>query len=186
MARLLIIFTTLITYCFSQTIVYLADHFDPNYTDPCLEQTGELCQFCCLDASATCSSYILWCHPVEDRNLESLWFCFYILGGIIFGFPIIVVVIRYILVFRVGTTFYPAVAGISSFECIARSFYFCFFCKRFSQTYKMADDDQAQENEEKSSSRFGCCRRKKSDNEGNEAVEVWLKSIHFYSNLQWN
>ena len=130
MARLLIIFAVL-QHCLAQTVVYLADHFDPNYTDPCLEQTGELCQFCCLDASATCSSNILWCDPIDDRNLPDLWYAFYILGGIIFGFPLLVIIIRYLLVCRVAERCYPQVRGISSFECVARAVYFCFFCKRF-------------------------------------------------------
>jgi hypothetical protein len=143
-ARLIII-CAILQQCLAQTVVYLADHFDPNYTDPCLENTGELCQFCCLDASATCSSNILWCDPPGDRDLQTLWSAFYILGGIIFGFPVIVVIIRYMLVCRVGQRCYPEVRGVSLFEFISRGIYFCFFCKRFTATYRVADDNMDEE-----------------------------------------
>lgn len=60
----LILIAVIFQQALSQTIVYLADHFDPNYTDPCLEDTGELCQFCCLDITHMCSTHIQWCAPI--------------------------------------------------------------------------------------------------------------------------
>lgn len=170
--RLILIFTVL-QQCLAQTIVYLADHFDPNYTDPCLEQTGELCQFCCLDATATCSSNILWCAPPVDRGLETLWQAFYILGGIIFGFPFLVYVIRYFLVCRTFERCYPGVRGVSIFELIARSIYFCCFWKRFTLTYRATDDQNMEAEKEETKSRFcSCCRRKSNEYSSAQTSEV--------------
>ena len=41
--------------------VSLVDHSDPNYTDRCLEITGELCDYCCLVDFEWCSRDIYKC-----------------------------------------------------------------------------------------------------------------------------
>jgi len=114
----------------------------------------------------------LWCDPPADRGLETLWSAFYILGGIIFGFPLVVVIIRYLLVCRVAERCYPDVRGVSSFEFVARSVYFCFFCKRFNLTYRMADENIEEKNEESGSRFFRCCRKRSNEGDSAQAVEV--------------
>lgn len=57
------------------------------------------------------------------------------------GFPVLVVIIRYLLIWRIAKSCYPTTDGISVFECVARSVYFFCLCKRFTMTYRVADDD---------------------------------------------
>ena len=54
------------------TKVSLVDHNDPNYTDRCLQITGELCDYCCLEDFEWCSRDIYNCEPVRDRNLDTM------------------------------------------------------------------------------------------------------------------
>ena len=80
---------TLLTTVKAITKVSLVDHDDPNYTDKCLEITGELCDYCCLVDFEWCSRDIYNCEPIRDRNLTALKTCLLTLGGVIFGFPIL-------------------------------------------------------------------------------------------------
>ena len=45
--------------------VSIVDHSDPNYTDQCLEITGELCDYCCLIDFEWCSRDIYKCEPMR-------------------------------------------------------------------------------------------------------------------------
>ena len=54
------------------TKVSLVDHDDPNYTDKCLEVTGELCDYCCMIDFEWCSRDIYNCKPVSNRDLSSM------------------------------------------------------------------------------------------------------------------
>ena len=47
------------------TKVKLVDHDDPDYTDRCLEITGELCDYCCLVDFEWCSRDIYNCEPIH-------------------------------------------------------------------------------------------------------------------------
>ena len=54
------------------TKVTLVDHSDPNYTDICLQITGELCDYCCLDDFEWCSRDAYMCEPIRERNLVTM------------------------------------------------------------------------------------------------------------------
>ena len=73
--------------CNAITKVSLVDHEDPDYTDRCLEITGELCDYCCMVDFEWCSRDIYNCDPVIDRNLATMWYCMITLAGVIFGIP---------------------------------------------------------------------------------------------------
>ena len=51
----------LIQSTYAITKVSLVDHDDPNYTDRCLEITGELCDYCCMTDFEWCSRDIYNC-----------------------------------------------------------------------------------------------------------------------------
>ena len=44
-----------ISMVIANTPFILVDHTDPYYTDPCLESSGELCDFCCLTDAVSCT-----------------------------------------------------------------------------------------------------------------------------------
>ena len=48
MKSVIIALVVLIMGVFADTPIKLVVHDDPYYTDPCLESSGELCEFCCL------------------------------------------------------------------------------------------------------------------------------------------
>ena len=67
-----------------------------------------------------------------------------ILGGIIFGFPISVLLIRLLLIERCCSKCFTETGGISCIEAMCRATLFICCCgKRFSDTY-----EKAQENDE--------------------------------------
>ena len=133
---------SIFTICFLQgtfaiTKVSLVDHDDPNYTDKCLEVTGELCDYCCLIDFEWCSRDIYNCRPVRDRNLSAMKACFMVLGGVIFSFPLIGCFLRRCMMIRYCTSCFRTTNGMSIFECICRcSYFFCCFGRRFNQTYQ--------------------------------------------------
>ena len=71
------------------TKVQLVDHSDPNYTDKCLEITGELCDYCCLIDFEWCSRDSYMCEPIRDRNLTAMRECGLALASVIIGFPLL-------------------------------------------------------------------------------------------------
>ena len=58
---------------FAITKVTLVNHTDPFYMDRCLEITGELCDYCCLDDFEWCSRDIYNCQPTFNRNLIKMY-----------------------------------------------------------------------------------------------------------------
>ena len=118
------------------TKVSLVDHSDPNYTDRCLEITGELCDYCCMVDFEWCSRDIYNCMPVRDRNLGALWNCVIVLGAVILGFPLIGCILYRCLMIRFFNSCFQSTSGISTFECLCRGLHFTLCCgRRFSQTY---------------------------------------------------
>lgn len=85
------------------------------------------------------------------------------------GFPVLVVIIRYLLIWRIAKSCYPTTDGISVFECVARSVYFFCLCKRFTMTYRVADDDMPVKKKKKCSKLLRCCRRKKENDGPNDS-----------------
>ena len=101
--------------------------------DTCLEKTGELCEYCCLDDFEWCSQDTYFCDPVMDRDLRLVWEAMIILGGITCGFPIAVVLFRYFMIIRFFQNCWPATGGITVFEMFMRSLLCLFCCRRFNQ-----------------------------------------------------
>ena len=121
----------------------MVDRSDPNYTDRCLEVTGELCDYCCLDDFEWCSRDIYNCEPLSDRNLESMMDCAFTLGLIIFGFPLLGCFLYQCLVVRYCVSCFPNTAGISCFECLIRFCYFSVCCgRRFTNIYPSLDEPE--------------------------------------------
>ena len=108
------------------------DHDDPNYMDRCLEITGELCDYCCLEDFEWCSRDSYMCEPVRERNLKAMRDCGIALATVIIGFPILACVLYHCIMVRFCLTCYPTTGGISFMECLCRCTYFTFCCgKRF-------------------------------------------------------
>ena len=53
--------------CFPE--VTIVNKTDENYTDACLETTGKLCEWCCIDLAVTCSRDIRACDPLQDIKM---------------------------------------------------------------------------------------------------------------------
>lgn len=85
------------------------------------------------------------------------------------GFPVLVVIIRYLLIWRIAKSCYPTTDGISVFECVARAAYFFCLCKRFTMTYRVADDDLPVKKKRKCSKLLRCCRKKKENDGPNDS-----------------
>ena len=127
----------LIQSTYAITKVSLVDHSDPNYMDRCLEITGELCDYCCMVDFEWCSRDIYNCQPTFNRNLIKMYQAGMILGGIIFGFPLTVFLIRLCMIERCCVKFWPETGGISCIEGISRFFtYICCCGKKFSDTHE--------------------------------------------------
>ena len=116
----------------SQAIVKvsLVDHNDPNYTDRCLQVTGELCDYCCLEDFEWCSRDIYNCEPVTSRNLSAMSDCMFVLAGVIFGFPLLTCILYRCMMVRFCTQCYQNTGGVSVFECFCRGMYFIICCGR--------------------------------------------------------
>ena len=123
------------------TPLKIVDHEDPYYTDICLKTTGELCEFCCLTDQVTCSQDAQTCEPVLDRGLQQLWEAGYILGGIMFGFPLAVLIFQECMITRYLPKCFPATGGVTVFECMARAGYCLLCCRNFRQTYQQLSED---------------------------------------------
>ena len=138
----------LIQSTYAITKVSLVDHSDPNYMDRCLEITGELCDYCCMVDFEWCSRDIYNCQPTFNRNLIKMYQAGMILGGIIFGFPLTVFLIRLCMIERCCAKIWEPTGGISCIEGMARFFlYICCCGRRFSDTYEKAqtgDDEEDQ------------------------------------------
>jgi hypothetical protein len=67
-----------------------------------------------------------------DRQLQQLWEACYILGGITFGFPIAVIIFRYLMIERCCKKVFATTGGVTCFEIFAKSLYCFFCCKKFS------------------------------------------------------
>ena len=131
------------------TKVSLVDRSDPNYTDRCLEVTGELCDYCCMDDFEWCSRDIYNCEPLSDRNLGSMIDCAVTLAIIIFGFPLLGCILYQCLLVRFCLSCYPDTAGISCFECMLRCFYFSACCgRRFTNIYQRVEDTEENSKED--------------------------------------
>ena len=124
---------------FAITKVSLVNHTDPFYMDRCLEITGELCDYCCLDDFEWCSRDIYNCQPTFLRNLIKMYQAGIILGGIICGFPLLVYILHTCMIYRFCVRCFPNTGGISCFESISRfAMYVCCCGKRFTDTYRQA------------------------------------------------
>ena len=157
----------LIQQTYAITKVSLVDHSDPNYMDRCLEITGELCDYCCMTDFEWCSRDIYNCQPTFNRNLIKMYQAGMILGGIIFGFPLSVFLIRMCMIERCCAKWFENTGGISCIEGVCRLTTYIFCCgRRFSDTYEMAqttEDDDVKEDKKEGCCRkiFCCCCRKK-------------------------
>ena len=139
------------------TKVSLVDHNDPNYTDRCLQITGELCDYCCLEDFEWCSRDIYNCEPIRDRNLDSMEMCLLTVGGVIFGFPFLGYILHRCVLVRFCDSCFPNTSGVSIFQCLCRGLYFSFCCGRtFSQTYEKEEDESDSFGPK---SKKGCCKR---------------------------
>ena len=119
------------------TKVSLVDHDDPDYTDKCLEITGELCDYCCLTDFEWCSRDIYNCQPIRDRNLSAMKQCGVALAMVIFGFPLLGCILRQCVLNRYCHNCFMSTNGVSIFECMCRCLlFFCCCGRRFAQTYK--------------------------------------------------
>lgn len=147
----------------ADTKTSLVDHQDPYYFDSCLETSGELCEFCCLTDMAICSQDIQTCTPVLDRDLEQLWEAFYILGGIVFGFPLAVIIFRQFMIVRYLERCYPTTGGITIFDMMARCFYCFICCKNFAQNYQQVEAQTPATNQNQKKSKLFSCRKKPQD-----------------------
>ena len=76
------------------TKVSLVELDNPDYTDACLEITGELCDYCCMVDFEWCSRDIYNCQPTFERDLLKMYQAGAILGFIIIGFPMCVCILR--------------------------------------------------------------------------------------------
>ena len=124
------------------TKISLVDHNDPNYTDRCLEITGELCDYCCLTDFEWCSRDIYACEPVRDRNLSAMNDCLLTLTGVILGFPLLGCILYHCMMVRFCGSCYVNTGGITCFECVCRALYFGMCCgRRFSHTYQLKEED---------------------------------------------
>lgn len=120
----------------------LVDHEDPNYTDKCLEITGELCDYCCLVDFEWCSRDIYNCEPIRDRNLDAMKTCGLVIVGVILGFPLLSCILKQCVVTRFCQRCYRNTGGISLVECLCRCCVFTMCCgKRFTQTYTKVEED---------------------------------------------
>ena len=138
------------------TKVSLVDHNDPDYTDKCLEITGELCDYCCMVDFEWCSRDIYNCQPTFERDLMKMYQAGAILGLIVVGFPMSVCILRNCMINRCMARFFPNTNGISLFECGARVFMFTCCCgRRFSTPYEIAQSGE--EDEGKAEVKKGCC-----------------------------
>ena len=135
------------------------DHDDPNYTDRCLEITGELCDYCCLIDFEWCSRDIYNCEPIRDRSLTQMMDCGITLGSIIIGFPVLGFILYYCMLVRTCYRCYPHLGGISCFECCCRISLLLFCCRNFTQTYPASEDDDGELVSARDSEGMGCCKR---------------------------
>ena len=137
--------------------------------DRCLEITGELCDYCCMDEFEWCSRDIYNCQPTFNRNLEKMYEAGGILGGIVCGFPISVFLIRLLMINRCCTRCAPNTGGLSCIEAICRCTFFICCCRRFSDTYPQeqpSEEDEVSKNQKVGlCSRILCCCRKKGTQE---------------------
>ena len=118
------------------TKVSLVDHDDPNYTDKCLEITGELCSYCCLIDFEWCSQDIYNCEPIRDRNLDAMIDLAAGLCLVIVGFPLAGCMLRSCVLSRYCQRCYPNTGGVSILEFFCRATVYILCCgRRFSQTY---------------------------------------------------
>ena len=118
------------------TKVKLVDHDDPDYTDRCLEITGELCDYCCLVDFEWCSRDIYNCEPIVERDLSTMFYCLMTLTGVIVGCPFLSCFLKHCMLSRFCARCYPTTFGISCFELICRCLYYSFYCKRFNTSKK--------------------------------------------------
>ena len=115
------------------TKVSLVDHNDPNYTDKCLEVTGELCDYCCMIDFEWCSRDIYNCEPVRDRNLGAMIYCGLTLCFVIIGFPFFRCILNQCVIARFCNSCFSRTGGVSLFECFCRCCYLILCCgRRFS------------------------------------------------------
>ena len=75
--------------------IAVVNHTDPLYWDICLEKTGEMCEYCCLEDFEWCSQDTYYCDPITDRNLSYISDAIWVLGGVTCGFPIITYVMKF-------------------------------------------------------------------------------------------
>ena len=141
------------------TKVSLVDHDDPNYTDRCLEITGELCDYCCMIDFEWCSRDIYNCEPVRDRNLSAMKDCMLTLAGVIFGFPLLGCMLYQCIIVRYCVFCYRDIGGISILECICRCCFFSFCCRTFTQTFASEGESTSRVSPSNGGSEQGCCLR---------------------------
>ena len=104
-----------------------------------------------------------------DRGLQQLWEAGFILGGILFGFPLAVIIFRALMLFRCLPKLFPTTGGITCVESMARAGYCLFCCRNFAQTYVEVDNVIPQKKKEKMSCKkmfARCARRRKNQVEG--------------------
>ena len=139
----LCLFLVLLDSCMAITKIALVDHNDPDYTDICLEITGEMCDYCCLIDFEWCSRDAYVCEPVRDRNLKAMKECIFALACVILGIPFMGACIYHCVLVRRCVSCYPTVGGISLFECLCRFSILILCCgRRFSSTYQNQERGQ--------------------------------------------
>ena len=140
-------FAPIIIFCFIHSCSgilkkTMVNHTDPYYMDTCLEKTGELCEYCCLDDFEWCSQDTYFCDPITDRDMTLMWQAGLILGSIICGFPIAVILFRQLMIRRCCIRWFPATGGVTCVELSCRSCLCLFCCRKFNQTYKRAPEGE--------------------------------------------
>ena len=140
------------------TKVSLVDRTDPDYTDRCLEITGELCDYCCMVDFEWCSRDIYNCQPTFERDLLKMYQAGAILGAIMFGFPMCVCILRNCMINRMCESCFASTGGVSFLELNVKFWlYICCRGRRFSTTYEEAENNE--EDDSKADEKKSCCSR---------------------------
>merc|ERR1712060_971343 len=135
MVQFFLLLSLLLTQVQAIVKVALVDHSDPDYTDRCLEITGELCDYCCLIDFEWCSRDIYNCQPTFDRDLLKMYQAGAILGAIICGFPLCACLLHMCMIRRTCVSCFLTTGGISLFEgCVRMCMFTCCCGKRFRDT----------------------------------------------------
>ena len=113
---------------------------DPDYTDSCMEETGFMCDYCCIVNKKECSRDIKACDPQHySRSFKDLYIVFGLIGSVMCGCPLLISLLKLFLTVRCFKSRYSMTNGVSCLHLIARIC--CIFCFKFDKVNKRIQED---------------------------------------------